>query len=142
MAAISTLKNLCDEPANLIPMTNTNGCVSTLMYFAHAAGREKSDLVVTELMQYRACDALATLSHWLRKIATSGASLDAAQKKANPFRAKDYLFLSSGKYLGINGLKRHPASFRVTSGWYILYTIVQFITFLLCYCIIFSCSLL
>lgn len=84
LAAISTLKNLCDEPANLIPMTNTTGCVSTLMYFAHAAGRaeKQSDrrLVVTELMQYRACDALATLSHWLRKIATSGLSLDAAQK--------------------------------------------------------------
>jgi hypothetical protein len=30
LAAISTLKNLCDEPANLIPMTNTAGCVSTM----------------------------------------------------------------------------------------------------------------
>jgi hypothetical protein len=75
LAAISCLKNLCDEPANLIPMTNTPGCVSTLMQFAH--GNEEG---VTEHMQYRACDALATLSHWLRKISTSGHSLDAAQR--------------------------------------------------------------
>lgn len=82
LAAISTLKNLCDEPANLIPMTNTTGCVSTLMHFAHAATTD--DPPVTEMMQYRACDALATLSHWLRKIATSGHSLDASQKGQPP----------------------------------------------------------
>lgn len=71
LAAIESLKNLCDEPANLIPMTNTPDCVATLMHLAH--GKETS---VTELMQFRACDALATLSHWLRKIATSGQSLE------------------------------------------------------------------
>jgi hypothetical protein len=37
------------------------------MHLAH--GKEMG---VTELMQYRACDALASLSHWLRKIASSG----------------------------------------------------------------------
>jgi hypothetical protein len=47
------------------------------VYFAHAP---EEDHGITELMQYRACDALATLSHWLRKIATSGHSLDSAQK--------------------------------------------------------------
>jgi hypothetical protein len=67
LAAISTLKNLTDEPANLIPLTNTPACVATLMHLAH--GKEMG---VTELMQYRACDALASLSHWLRKIASSG----------------------------------------------------------------------
>ena len=82
LAAISTLKNLCDEPANLIPMTNTTGCVATLMHFAHAAPTNEPR--VTELMQYRACDALATLSHWLRKISTSGHSLDATQKGRPP----------------------------------------------------------
>jgi len=71
LAAISALKNLCDEPANLIPMTNTPECIATLMHLAH--GKEAG---VTDVMQYRACDALATLSHWLRKIATSGQSLD------------------------------------------------------------------
>jgi hypothetical protein len=103
LAAVSTLKNLCDEPANLIPLTNTPGCVTTLMHLAHAAtpfprSTAANDdnptdafappppppLVITELMQYRACDALATLSHWLRKIATSGHSLDATQKGRLP----------------------------------------------------------
>ena len=74
LAAVSALKNLCDEPANLIPMTNTPDCISTLMHVAH--GKEEG---VTDMMQYRACDALATLSHWLRKIATSGQSLTASQ---------------------------------------------------------------
>jgi hypothetical protein len=71
LSAISALKNLTDEPANLIPLTNTPACIATLMHLAH--GKEEG---VTELMQYRACDALATLSHWLRKIATSGQALN------------------------------------------------------------------
>lgn len=75
LAAIAAIKNLCDEPANLIPLTNTPECIATLMHVAH--GREDG---VTEMMQYRACDALATLSHWLRKIATSGKALDTTQK--------------------------------------------------------------
>jgi hypothetical protein len=79
LSAISALKNLCDEPANLIPLTNTPECISTLMHLAH--GKEQG---VTETMQYRACDALATLSHWLRKIATSGQSLDEVQRGMVP----------------------------------------------------------
>ena len=67
LAAISALKNLTDDPANLIPMTNTPECFATLMQIAH--GHDKN---VSEEMQYLACDALATLSHWLRKIASSG----------------------------------------------------------------------
>ena len=66
-AAISALKNLTDDPANLIPMTNTPECFATLMQIAHG-----HDETITEEMQYLACDALATLSHWLRKIASSG----------------------------------------------------------------------
>lgn len=65
LSAVSALKNLTDDPANLIPMTNTAECFATLMQIAHGAD-------VDEKMQYLACDALATLSHWLRKIATSG----------------------------------------------------------------------
>jgi hypothetical protein len=79
LAAISALKNLCDEPANLIPLTNTPECIATLMHLAH--GREDG---VTEMMQYCACDALATLSHWLRKIATSGKALDDVQRGIPP----------------------------------------------------------
>jgi hypothetical protein len=77
LAAVSCLKNLCDEPANLIPLTNTTGCVTTLLHLAQAAPSGS-------LLQYRAADALATLSHWLRKIATSGHSLDATQKGRVP----------------------------------------------------------
>lgn len=66
LAAVSTLKNLADEPTNLIPMTNTSECFATLMQVAHG-----QDGNTTETMQFLACDALATLSHWLRKIASS-----------------------------------------------------------------------
>jgi hypothetical protein len=74
LAAICALKNLTDEPANLIPLSNTAECIATLMQIAH--GQEEG---VTEMMQFRACDALATISHWLRKIATNGQSTDAVK---------------------------------------------------------------
>lgn len=74
LAAICALKNLTDEPANLIPLSNTPECIATLMQIAH--GQENG---VTEMMQFRACDALATISHWLRKIATNGQSMNAAK---------------------------------------------------------------
>jgi hypothetical protein len=75
LAAVSALKNLTDEPANLIPLTNTPECFATLMQIAHG-----KDEHMTEMMQYLACDAIATLSHWLRKIATSGYTLDAKKQ--------------------------------------------------------------
>ncbi|KAG7368941.1 hypothetical protein IV203_031684 [Nitzschia inconspicua] len=86
LAALHTLKNLTDEPANLIPMTNTPECFATLMQVAHA-----SDESVTETMQYIGCDALATLSHWFRSIATSGQRIGTA--KRNSERGKDELFV-------------------------------------------------
>jgi hypothetical protein len=67
LAAVCTLKNLSDEPSNLIPMTNTPECFATLMQIAHG-----KDGNTTEMMQFQACDALATLSHFLRKIASTG----------------------------------------------------------------------
>jgi hypothetical protein len=67
LAAVCTLKNLSDEPSNLIPMTNTPECFATLMEIAHG-----KDGNTTEMMQFQACDALATLSHFLRKIASTG----------------------------------------------------------------------
>jgi hypothetical protein len=81
LAAVSALKNLCDEPANLIPLTNTRDCISTMMQLAH--GNEEG---VSDTTQYRACDGLATLSHWLRKIATSGKTLDDAKRGKQPTR--------------------------------------------------------
>jgi hypothetical protein len=79
LAAIHALKNLTDEPGNLIPMTNTPECFATLMQIAHA-----SDDSVTEMMQYLACDALATLSHWFRSIATSGQRMEAIKLQQPP----------------------------------------------------------
>jgi len=67
LSAVQALTNLTSEPANLIPMTNTPECIATLMQIAHPG-----DDSVTETMQFLACDALATLSHWFRSIATSG----------------------------------------------------------------------
>jgi len=90
LAALHTLKNLTDEPANLIPMTNTPECFATLMQVAHA-----SDDSVTEMMQYLGCDALATLSHWLRSIATSGQRIGTIRK--NNENLKDNLFVPSLK---------------------------------------------
>lgn len=79
LSAIHALKNLTDEPANLIPMTNTPECFATLMQIAHA-----SDDSVTEIMQYLGCDALATLSHWFRSIATSGKRIDTMKRGHKP----------------------------------------------------------
>ena len=91
LAAIHALKNLTDEPANLIPMTNTPECFATLMQIAHA-----SDESVTEMMQYLGCDALATLSHWFRSIATSGQRIDSLKRHQQP--SKD-LFVPTLKIL-------------------------------------------
>lgn len=93
LAALSSLKNLTDEPANLIPMSNTTDCIATLMHLAH--GRQEG---VTPLMQFRACDALATLSHWLRKIASSGQALTDAKMGA----AKKELFVPTLRVVTVN----------------------------------------
>lgn len=90
LSAIHALKNLTDEPANLIPMTNTPECFATLMQIAHSG-----DDSVTAMMQFLGCDALATLSHWFRSIATSGQSIDLNKKGRKP-NPKD-LFVPSLK---------------------------------------------
>lgn len=77
LAATSALKNMCDEPANLIPVSNTPDGVSSLMLLTHEEG-------VSDVIQYRACDAISTLSFWLRKIATSGKTLDATLEGTAP----------------------------------------------------------
>ena len=51
------------------------------MHFAHGGSTDASEIYVTEMMQYRACDALATLSHWLRKISTSGYALEMSNSR-------------------------------------------------------------
>jgi len=58
-------------------MTNTADCFATLMKVAHG-----QDGNTTEMMQFLACDALATLSHWLRKIASTESMEPGLNKKA------------------------------------------------------------
>lgn len=57
LSALYTLKNLSDDPFNLVTMTNTPGCTATLLALANDSGNG--------MAQYLACDTLATLSHWL-----------------------------------------------------------------------------
>mmetsp|Transcript_1917 Transcript_1917/g.2821 ORF Transcript_1917/g.2821 Transcript_1917/m.2821 type:complete len:823 (-) Transcript_1917:89-2557(-) len=88
LAAVSALKNLTDDPANLIPMSNTPECFATLMQIAHGGD---------ERIQYLACDALSTLSHWLRKIATSG-----SVPAGGPTPARNQLFVPSLEVVPFN----------------------------------------
>mmetsp|Transcript_16574 Transcript_16574/g.38296 ORF Transcript_16574/g.38296 Transcript_16574/m.38296 type:complete len:849 (+) Transcript_16574:176-2722(+) len=95
LAALHTLKNLTDEPANLIPMTNTPECFATLIQVAHA-----SDDSITETMQYVGCDALSTLSHWFRSIATSGHRVGTVKRNMpESVIAKNELFVPSQSVL-------------------------------------------
>ena len=57
LAALNTLKNLSDDPFNLVTMTNTPGCTATLLALANDPSNN--------MAQFLACDTLATLSHWL-----------------------------------------------------------------------------
>ncbi|KAK1741803.1 hypothetical protein QTG54_007376 [Skeletonema marinoi] len=69
IAAIATLQNLADEPANLIQFTTVKNCVASIIEVARSDdnGEKESDLA-----SYLAKNTLATLSHWFRRIATSG----------------------------------------------------------------------
>lgn len=69
MAAVATLQNLSDEPANLIQFTIVNDCIGTLIQIA---GGDVKSGEKTDLGSFMAKNTLATLSHWFRKIATSG----------------------------------------------------------------------
>ncbi|KAL7540857.1 hypothetical protein ACHAXR_010426 [Thalassiosira sp. AJA248-18] len=69
MAAVATLQNLSDEPANLIQFTIVKDCIGTIIQIARedVVRNEKTDLT-----SFMAKNTLVTLSHWFRKIATSG----------------------------------------------------------------------
>ena len=74
-ASIGALKNLASDPRNMIPMANAHDCLATLIQMAHGGGgggggEHRND--VTEDMQYLACDALAMLSHWMRRSPPAG----------------------------------------------------------------------
>lgn len=67
VAAIATLQNLSDEPANLIQFTIVKDCVSTIITLSRGKPGEPMDLTA-----FLAKNTIVTLSHWFRKIATSG----------------------------------------------------------------------
>ena len=94
LSALHTLKNLSDDPFNLVTMTNTPGCTATLLALANndsaaaaatssSGGGEsggtnnnnnkKKNGVIEHrgMAQYLACDTLATLSHWLLTLSTT-----------------------------------------------------------------------
>ena len=64
ISALHTLKNLSDDPFNLVTMTNTPGCTATLLALANDSTRGG-------VAQYVACDTLATLSHWLLTLSST-----------------------------------------------------------------------
>lgn len=72
LAAVASLQNLSDEPANLIQFTIVKDCIGTIIYLAQFEKAHMIDGVETHLAQFLAKNALATLSYWFRKIAMSG----------------------------------------------------------------------
>jgi len=62
-SALTALDNLSKEPSTLVNFTN-NGIVAGLL--AHAKDHTKPRL------QYLACDALATLAHWIKETTNAG----------------------------------------------------------------------
>jgi len=65
-SALTALDNLSKEPSNLVNFTN-NGIVAGLL--AHAKDNSKPTLL------YLACDALATLAHWIKETTNAGFAL-------------------------------------------------------------------
>mmetsp|Transcript_17715 Transcript_17715/g.32022 ORF Transcript_17715/g.32022 Transcript_17715/m.32022 type:complete len:689 (-) Transcript_17715:75-2141(-) len=78
LAALRSLNNLADDPENLIPMSNTPECFATLIRISK--GNQDG---ATEIMQYVASNALATISHWLRQLATYGSPSELKGKERN-----------------------------------------------------------
>ncbi len=93
LSALHALKNLSDDPFNLVTMTNTPGCTATLLALANndsscapsssprSSAGGKGPLAENNAMaQYLACDTLATLSHWLLTLSATRKSKDGAEK--------------------------------------------------------------
>lgn len=69
IAAIATLQNLADDPANLILFTTVKNCIASIIELARSDDNGTKE---TELASFLAKNTLATLSHWFRRIATIG----------------------------------------------------------------------
>lgn len=65
LAAISVLRSLSDDPANLINMANSPGLMSTLEKMAMISLKEDEEDEKMQMMNFYACDTMATLSFWL-----------------------------------------------------------------------------
>jgi hypothetical protein len=63
IAALHTLKSISEDPSNFIHLSNTRGCIQTLIRMASRDDNEPA--------QYEAADILATLSHWMIASATA-----------------------------------------------------------------------
>jgi hypothetical protein len=84
LAALRSLNNLADDPRNVIPMSNTPECFATLIRISK--GDQDGS---TEIMQYVASNALATISHWLRQIASNGSTSELKGKERNERDSRD-----------------------------------------------------
>ena len=71
-SAVGALKNLADEPSNLMPMLKVSDCLPTLIHISHGTMAEG----VTPAMTLMAKDALANFSEFYMRIVT-----EAARKK-------------------------------------------------------------
>ena len=69
VAAVATLQNLADEPANLIQFTIVKHCVASIIEVARSDDNGEKE---TDVAAFFAKNTLVTLSHWFRRIATSG----------------------------------------------------------------------
>ena len=65
IAATTTLYNLSTEPGAVVPLTNTENVVATLVHVAHSPD-------TATRVRLMACDALATLGLWLQTLAGAG----------------------------------------------------------------------
>lgn len=64
-AAISVIGNLCTDPSFMVQVTNTENLMKVLVTGAHS-------IKYSQTCQFIACDALATIAMWLKKVAQEG----------------------------------------------------------------------
>mmetsp|Transcript_18158 Transcript_18158/g.22569 ORF Transcript_18158/g.22569 Transcript_18158/m.22569 type:complete len:190 (+) Transcript_18158:100-669(+) len=63
LSALLTMKSISEDPSNFIHLSNTHGCIQTLIRLANKDDNSRA--------QYEAADILATLSHWMIASATA-----------------------------------------------------------------------
>ena len=78
LAAVSALRNLSDEPANMIAICNSKEYLSTLIVLINdLENRQHEKTKKAEMMKYYASDAVATVSFWMTTVAdTNGKTVE------------------------------------------------------------------